>query len=272
MNDQPKFEFDSIEVAESYDAGLVPFLFVPWAEALAEQHGPWESLSVLDLAAGTGVLSRRLGPRTGAQGLVVSADINAEMLKVAERNCQDSAGNHQFVCCSAESLICDDNSFDVVLCQQGFQFFPDKTAAAKEVNRVLKPGGKAIISTWLPVERCAYFVTICLTLEHIGEHWLSEKLRVPFDHMPREGLYASFRSAGFMHVEVTEYEKVFELPGGLDQAMSFIYSTPIAEDLRSFSPEQREYFEQEVAKRLEALEAPPNKFGMMSINELKAIV
>ncbi|NQV72718.1 class I SAM-dependent methyltransferase [bacterium] len=271
MSAIPNFDFGQSSVAEVYDSGLVPILFMPWAANLISQHGPWEGKSVLDLAAGTGVVSSILGRETGRLGEVVSADINDEMLRIAKRKCHDLEGNFTFVCCSADSLQCPDASFDSVVCQQGFQFFPDKKKSAKEMFRVLKPGGKALVSTWLSVEKCSYFGALCKALEDIGEKALSDKMRVPFDYMPANELKDVFDSAGFHDVRIEQVEIPLMFPKGIEEALTFAYSTPISGQLKAFSQTKQDEFESRLKMGLQHLEGQKNVFGSMHSHVLTAI-
>ena len=87
MSGSSVFEFGSGSVASAYDDVLVPVIFVPWATRLVEEGPRWEGATVLDLATGTGVLAQRIAERVGAEGRVIGADINAEMLAFARRRC-----------------------------------------------------------------------------------------------------------------------------------------------------------------------------------------
>ncbi len=266
----PDFDFGDVNVAEAYDAALVPVLFVPWADKLVSDHGPWHGKAVLDLACGTGVVTKKLGPLTGVTGQVVSTDFSAEMLRIAERNCESVTGNFAFVCCSADSLECPDSTFDSVVCQQGFQFFPDKKSAAAEIYRVLKPGGRTVISTWLPVAKCAYFGELCLTLEEIGQDSLSAKMRVPFDHMPANELKGFFTSVGFEHVENDQINIPLSFSNGIENAYSFVFSTPISAEIQAFTPATRDEFKSRFTERLSRLGNGHNIFGSMVSNVMTA--
>lgn len=81
-----------------------------------------------------------------------------------------------------------DNSIDVLACQQGIQFFPDKKEASYEMYRVLKEGSNLFVSTWCPVNECIYFGAICTALESIEETNISSMMRIPFDHFLWKGL------------------------------------------------------------------------------------
>ena len=123
---------------ELYERYLVPAITSFWANDLLDRVGPTREESVLDIACGTGVVAR-LAKQRGHAGRLVGVDLNTAMLTIAR---QKSAAV-EWIEGSALDLPFDSNSFDVVLCQLGLQFFPDRRLALKEMVRVLKPGGGA---------------------------------------------------------------------------------------------------------------------------------
>ena len=135
--------------AEIYEQALVPHLFRPWAEVLLDQVQLSAGDRVLDIACGTGIGARLAKERLGSGGQVVGVDQSQPMLAVARAVAPSidwREGN-------AGALPVDDRTkFDVVLCHQGLQFFPDRPAAVREMRRVLASGGRMAIATWRPVE------------------------------------------------------------------------------------------------------------------------
>src|SRR5262245_24148671 len=134
--------------AELYEEILVPTAFRPWATDLLEladlQHGE----RVLDVACGTGIVARLAAGQVGTTGEVTGLDLNAGMLRVARSLPAPPGASVTWVEGSALAMPLPDASFDVVLCQQGFQFFPDRAASLQEVKRVLVTGGRALLSIW----------------------------------------------------------------------------------------------------------------------------
>lgn len=119
-----------------------------------------------------------------ARTVVVGMDMNAEMLDVAARRSKPQT-NLSFKACPAENLDSSDDAFDCVVCQQGFQFFTDKHTAAKQIRRVLRKSGTAIVSVWRPTSECEFFSAISDALRAIDENEIAELIRAPFDFMPR---------------------------------------------------------------------------------------
>jgi ubiquinone/menaquinone biosynthesis C-methylase UbiE len=242
MTEFPAMNFADTAVARAYDTGLVPLIFGPWARKLVNNNGPWDGFRVLDLACGTGIVAHTLAEAVGESGKVFAADFSAEMLHVAQERCSDHRSRVQFVESPASPLALSNRSIDRVVCQQGFQFFDDRTAAAKEIYRVLRPGGDIIISTWCSVQQCHYFGMICKALAFIGAEESVQTLRIPFDFMPLQELSDAFELAGFTNVNVSIEQDELNFPDGLEQAIETSYSTPIGATLASLSDaSQAEY-------------------------------
>ena len=263
------FDFGDNSIAGAYADVLVPILFEPWAQSLLEEYGPWEGRSVLDLACGTGIVANLLAKKVESSGSVIGMDMNREMLDIAAAQ-SESQPNLKFVTCSAERLDCPDSSFDYVICQQGFQFFSDRNAAANEIHRVLRGDGTAIASVWKPVSECQFFGTICDALAAIDEHEIADMMRVPFDFMPRNELVEAFESAGFSTVGVSRKEKNLLMSGGIQQAIQAAYSTPIGPSLRALASDTQAEFVEALTSRAMQLDGDSVTMGKMVSDVLVA--
>lgn len=133
--------------AELYERYLSPGLFVPWAEELIAMAPPRGA--ALDIACGTGVVSRALARREEVTG-VSAIDVAPPMIALAAKLAADEklADRISFKEASALDLPFDDDAFDCAWCQQGVQFFPDRAQAMREARRVLKPGGAFVAAVW----------------------------------------------------------------------------------------------------------------------------
>jgi len=137
--------FAQASFPEMYETALVGPLFQPWVEPLLQDAELRLGDSVLDVACGTGIVARLAKERQGSTGAVVGVDLNPQMLAVARAVAPTIDWREG----DASALpLRDDEKFDVVLCQQGFQFFPDRAAAARQMYRALVKGGRLGISTW----------------------------------------------------------------------------------------------------------------------------
>ena len=252
---RPSFNFDGGGIAEKYDEILVPVMFDPWADLLLEEVAPDPAWRVLDLATGTGIVAHKVASLLSKSGSLICTDISPDMLGVARQKLGKAIGQGQvsFQQASADQLALDDEEIDIVYCQQGFQFFPDHDAAAAEISRVLKPGGKAAVATWCSVAECEFFQLIVDCLEEMGLSELASKMRIPFDHMPAEKLENHFQSAGFGAVEVRRLTDELVFEQGTQQAYRTVYGTPIGPDLVKLEDEAIDAFKQMFAEGCEDL-------------------
>jgi SAM-dependent methyltransferase len=155
----------SVEAAEAYEASFVPALFAEWAPRLVEAAGVTPGQAVLDVACGTGVVARTAADRLGGQGRVVGLDLNEGMLAVAGRLRPDIEWRQG----DAAALPFESGSFDVVLCQAGLMFFPDRAAALREMARVAAAGGVVGLQVWDRLEAQAGFGAMYAAFaEHLG--------------------------------------------------------------------------------------------------------
>lgn len=137
-------------VAALYQDLLVPLIFAPYAMDLMDRLAPLQPASVLELAAGTGVVTRELAARLPPGVSIVATDLNEAMLDVARAHgAARPVGWRQ---ADAMALPFDDASFDAVVCQFGAMFFPDKAHAFAEARRVLRPGGTLLFNVWDRIE------------------------------------------------------------------------------------------------------------------------
>jgi len=137
--------FDQMTVPDAYERLLVPPIFKPWADALVDFASVSTGEEVLDVASGTGVVAATAADRVGDAGRVVATDVSAAMLAVARA----AHPTIETVETAADELAVGDSSFDVVLCQQGFQFLTDRLAAAQAMNRVLRSSGRVAVAVWM---------------------------------------------------------------------------------------------------------------------------
>lgn len=141
----PSHAMNQATFPELYERWLVGPLFRPWAEMTLEEVGLSPGDCVLDIACGTGIVARVARERLGDAGYAVGIDISSDMLAVA----RTVAPGIDWREGNASTLpLSDEEQFDVVVCQQGLQFFPDKPAAAAEMHRALVKGGRLAVATW----------------------------------------------------------------------------------------------------------------------------
>ena len=138
-------------IPENYDRYMVPLIFEPFAADLAQRAASLSPGAVLEIAAGTGVVTRALAPRLSPGATYVVTDLNQPMLDyAASRQAPDS--RIEWRQADAMALPFEDAAFDLVCCQFGAMFFPNRTSAYREARRVLKPGGHLLFNVWDRIE------------------------------------------------------------------------------------------------------------------------
>jgi SAM-dependent methyltransferase len=179
-----------------YERHLVPAFFAPCADQLVALAAVTPGERVLDLACGTGIVARRAAAALGTTGAVVGVDNNEAMLAhaAAMPGTPDIATWHR---ADAAALPLPDGGFDVVVCQQGLQFFTDQPRALREMYRVLAPGGRVVLAVWRAVEHHPVFAVLVEALEeHVGAE-AADMMRSPFMGPGRHGLRRLLTQAGF---------------------------------------------------------------------------
>ena len=150
-------------MADIYEHELVPAIFGPWAADLIARAAPREGEQVLDVACGTGAVTRLAAQAVAPSGRVVGLDYNAAMLTAARA--VPAAVPITWQEGSAVALPFADQTFDLVLCQQGLQYFPDRAAALTEMRRVLRDGGRLALSVWRALDHSPAFALLSQELE-----------------------------------------------------------------------------------------------------------
>jgi ubiquinone/menaquinone biosynthesis C-methylase UbiE len=130
---------------ETYERYIIPAFMGEWAQDLVAVAAVRHGERVLDVACGTGVVARQAAAIAGTTSHIVGLDVNAGMLDMARRVPTPVGTTINWQEEDAAAIPFPDASFDVVLCQQGLQYFPDRKAAVNEMSRVLAPGGRAAL-------------------------------------------------------------------------------------------------------------------------------
>jgi ubiquinone/menaquinone biosynthesis C-methylase UbiE len=210
--------------AENYERYFVPTIGMAFATALLEAAGLQRGERVLDVACGTGVVTRLAAEGVGADGAVAGLDINPGMLAVA-RAVPSSGAAIEWHEASAETLPIADGSFDVVLSSLGLQFVSDKALALREMRRVLIPHGRLAIATVGPAGPLFTILEQALA-RHLNPEAAGFTRAVFSLHEPQE-LETLTSGAGFRDVEVRSKALSITLPGPADFLWQYIHSTPL---------------------------------------------
>jgi ubiquinone/menaquinone biosynthesis C-methylase UbiE len=203
-----RWDADLAEVPRRYQEFMVPGMFSVLAEAVADAVEPAAGDRALDLACGTGALTRILAGRVGPNGSVTGLDLSDGMLAVARsQDGSDGAAPVEYVQGSAEELPFDDAWFDEITCQQGLQFFPDRPGALREARRVLAPGGQAAFACWTEMPDHAGFWALAESAAAHGGPELRQVQRQPYSLSDPGEMRRLLEEAGFSDV-VVEIERV----------------------------------------------------------------
>jgi len=239
-SDQEKWQLEG-SAPELYERYLVPAVTLPWAEDLVDRVGLSPGGRVLDIACGTGVVARLAAARVGEGGRVVGLDLNAGMLAVARATRPAARGApiewHEG---SADGLPFGDGEFDVVLCQLGLQFFPDRPAAVGEMRRVLDSAGCAGASVFTPIERNPAARALADAVDgHFGDG-ASRAKRSEHSLADPEELHELFDAAGFAGVRIETVELTVRF-GSVEEWVGIQFAaTPLADLVANRDPAERE--------------------------------
>jgi ubiquinone/menaquinone biosynthesis C-methylase UbiE len=191
---------------ELYERFLVEPLFRPFAQELLDRTALAPNERLLDLACGTGIVARLAQHTLGDRGLV-GVDASPAMLAVA-RSVAPAIDWRQAD--AARLPLAADETFEVVTCHQGLQFFPDKPSAMREARRVLVPGGRLAIGTWLPVDD----VPLIRDLQRVAERHLGPVIDQRHSFGDPDAIRRLLVDAGFHDVHVETYTHTVRFGGG----------------------------------------------------------
>lgn len=209
---------------EIYENTMVPLWFGRWAEALLESVALKSGESVLDVACGTGVTTRLAKRHVGGNGRVTGLDINAGMLKKAKELATDQ--NIEWMESDVVGTSFQDNSFDAVISQHGYHYFPDQRAALKEFHRVLTPNGRIALSIW--DGHSDYTRAICSAVEKFISPEIAKKQRGQRQTPSSDKLCESATEAGFREISVVRQELTIKVPLAEEFVPLHLSSMPIA--------------------------------------------
>ncbi|MGE0023305.1 MAG: methyltransferase domain-containing protein [Hyphomicrobium sp.] len=207
MSDAPSGQVKRT-AAEVYEEFFVPALFLEWAPRMADAVGLSPGQTVLDVACGTGALTREAVKRVEPGGSVTGLDCNEGMLAVAS----GKAPNIAWRLGQAESLPFADHAFDAVVSQFGLMFFADRIAAIKEMWRVLRPGGRLGVAVWGPLDHAPGYAAMTRLLQRLFGDRIANELRAPFALGDLETLCSLFTQCGLAQVEVRTLDGTARFP------------------------------------------------------------
>lgn len=233
---------------EAYEKGLRPLLFDPYARWLGERLEIHEGDRILELAAGTGALTQVLHAKLPEGAYLVATDLQEPMLGISERNLPPSP-NLEYRVADALDLPFGDGSFDHVVVQFGWMFFPDKHKAASEMLRVLRPGGRLAMLVWNSIDQNAFAQVAKDAIARFFEDGPPKGFDIPWGFGDSARIREELESDGFgefqfENVELTSHSTPEETAHGITRG------TPMALEIMERAPERHDEIEAAVADAL----------------------
>ena len=250
MTPRPHWEFVG-SVPENYERYLVPTIFGPWALDLVEAAGARLGERVLDIACGTGIVARTAARRIGSGGTVVGLDVSAPMLDAARSVAAGEGLSIEWRQGSAMQLPLSDTAFDLVLCQQGLQFFPNRLGALLEMRRVLRPGGRLALSVWHPIDASPGFAALANALSHhISTEAGALMTSGPFGLGQADELSALLAGADFHRITIRQAVKALRYPSPDEFVRRYVAGSALAGAVAAANDDARAALLAEVSENL----------------------
>ena len=218
-------------IAALYDRFLVPMLFRPYAEDLAQRVAAAKPAAILETAAGTGIVTEAISHAV-PDSTLVATDLNRAMLDVAAARI--ASPDVSFRQADALALPFPDASFDVVACQFGAMFFPDRVLAYREARRVLRPGGHFLFNVWDRIEaNPATDLAARAVASLFPKGPPGFFARVPFGYHDKAVVEADLRAAGFGNVEAETVAMRSRIGSAREAAVGLCQGTPLRSEIEA---------------------------------------
>jgi ubiquinone/menaquinone biosynthesis C-methylase UbiE len=241
-------------IPEVYDRFLVPLIFESYALDLATRLAKTDPRAVLETAAGTGVLTRAITSRLPLHARIVATDLNQPMLNHGAAQFHD--GRIEWKQADALALPFEDQSFDIVACQFGVMFFPDKVRGYKEARRVLKPGGHFFFNVWDRISENEFADVVTEALATVFPHDPPRFMaRTPHGYHDVDLIRQELSAAGFRNVSIDAVDGISKASSPGDPAIAYCQGTPLRNEIEARDGSRLE----EATRR--ATEAIARRFG-----------
>jgi ubiquinone/menaquinone biosynthesis C-methylase UbiE len=236
-----------------YERYMAPMLFAPYASLIAGRAKALAPADILETAAGTGVLTEALH-RAVPGARITATDLNSPMLEQAARRV--SGDSVRLVEANAQELPFPDSSFDLVVCQFGIMFFPDKVKANAEARRVLREGGTYMLVIWDRVDRnvathAAGRAVASLFPKDVAAFYE----RIPFRYHDQDSIRADLAAAGFERIEIETVGLKSRAASARDAAIGLVQGTPVRSEIEQRDPAMLRVATDAAAEALKPLES-----------------
>jgi len=254
-------------IPEIYQRYLVPLIFDPYAQDIAERVRTIGATDVLEIAAGTGVATRAIAKVLPPAARFLVTDLNQAMLDMARASLKDDP-RLEWRQADALALPFADESFDAVVCQFGAMFFPDKRRGFKEALRVLKPSGVFLFNVWDSIEENEFADVVTRALADLYPERPPKFLpRTPHGYRDEIIIRDTLLEAGFRMVEVDTLAHVSRCKSSRDPAVAYCQGTPLRNEVLELDPSGLDRATEHAAQALAA------RFGAKNLEgKIQAIV
>lgn len=232
-----------------YERYLGPYLYEPYAIHTTGMIKGSPKL-VLELAAGTGRVTRHIAEKIGNEAKLIATDINQSMLDIARK--QVAATNVEYLVADTQDLPFPENSFDCVICQFGFMFLPDRQKGFNEARRVLKPGGQFLFTTW---DKAENNITLSISQQTVISHLKAAPppfYARPYSmHDPVE-LQNHLTATGFSNATIERVALYGECPTAMDAAIGFVEGNAIVHEILNEGTDLLDTIKAEIVNKINA--------------------
>jgi ubiquinone/menaquinone biosynthesis C-methylase UbiE len=255
-------------VPAAYERLMVPLVFQPYAEELARRACEFAPKRILETAAGTGAVTRTLhAALPNAQ--IVATDLNPPMLEMAAE--QVKSPNVQFAQADALQLPFDDSTFDVVVCQFGAMFFPDRVRGHAEAHRVLRDGGRYLLAIWDRIETNVLTdIAQQVLIDSFADDPPLFMREGPFSYHDPSRIESDLHDAGFDTVEIETVSLPSRGASTHDAAAALCYGTPMGLEISDRAPGSLERVFEAVEQAFRKFEGPDGIDAPMSAHIVTA--
>jgi ubiquinone/menaquinone biosynthesis C-methylase UbiE len=220
-------------IPENYDRYIVPLIFESYAQDLAQRIAALSPNSVLETAAGSGVVTRALAPRLSPDARYVVTDLNQPMLDYATNR---QAADNRITWRKADALALpfEDAAFDLVCCQFGAMFFPNRQSGYREARRVLKPGGHFLFNVWDRIEENVFANDVTNALAELFPSDPPRFLaRTPHGYYDTALIRHELEQAGFSKVLIETRADQSRASSPRDPAVAYCQGTPLRNEIEA---------------------------------------
>ena len=255
-------------VPANYERYLVPLLFRPYAEVLAKRASALQPSRILETAAGTGVVTSALAEAL-PNAEIVATDLNQAMLDVAAQRV--TSPNVAFRQADALDLPFEDASFDLVVCQFGVMFYPDKVKGNSEARRVLRDGGRYVLAIWDAIERNPMSdLTHRTMLEHFPDNPPMFMKRGPFSYHERDWIERDLKAAGFADIDIDTVALTSRATSADEAARGLCYGSPMRVELEEYGADALDSVFAELSRAAQRFDGPNGFEAPMSAHIVTA--